>query len=72
MLQPQRPIALLTHVLRAASGLYWRPRGYGSTVGPLARAYPMTQFDAEEHAAHMLCNEGLPFVAERLATPFWI
>lgn len=67
MIQPQLPIALLTHVLRAESGLYWRVRGFGGAVGPLARAYPMTQFDAEQHARGMRCPEGLPFVAKRLA-----
>ena len=67
MIQPQQPIALLTHVLRAESGLYWRVRGFGGSVGPLARAYPMTQFDAVQHARNMRCPAGLPFVAERLA-----
>ena len=66
MIHPQRPIALLTHVLRAESGLYWRVSGYGGTIGPLARAYPMTQFDAEQRARGLLCPEGLPFVVERL------
>ena len=66
MLQPQRPIERLTHVLRAKSGLCWRPRGYGSALGTLTRAHPLTQFDAEERVRHMLCNQGLPFVAERL------
>jgi hypothetical protein len=72
MIQPQRPIALLTHVLRAESGLYWRVRGFGGTVGPLAWAYPMTQFDAEQRVRGMLCPEGHLFVSERLAEPISI
>ena len=49
-----------------------RVRRHRRPLGPLARAYPMTQFDAEQHVYSMLCPEGLPFVAERLADAFSI
>ncbi len=71
-LQPQRPIERLTHVLRSESGLYFRVRGYGGGLGNLAQAHPMTRLNAQERARTMVCREGLPFVVEPLAAPFWI
>ena len=66
MIDSQRPLVMLTHVLRSRSGLYWRVRGYGGTVGSLAEAYPMTHFEAEQRLRNMSCTTGHFFVAERL------
>ena len=53
----------LTHVLRNAAGLYYRPRGYGFAEVPLAQAYLMSRNEAWDRSRDLVCLAGGSFTA---------